>query len=367
MSLRALDYFRATGLPPDPRLEEAIGIVKQRCHQNGRWPLNILHPERIPIEMETGTGSASRWTTLRAAARSGLGYLMPTSIESAPASGSTCVSRNPASAHPARAVSAGEVKAAGCLDQHVQAHQQAGRVAGAVIVDQAFIDQQRSARRQRFIGLRDEHALGFQIPVVQDVSHHDDVHVRQGVLEEAAGSEPDAFLQAVRLDIFLEDGAHLRQVVTDAAEVRIQPRDLHRGVALCRAHIGERGVIRPGELLPDGDGRSPAEARHRLQEFTQPRRVRVERFEHSRAAAADFVLRQARAQPFGEPSPRTGRAGGWPSPACRRCTTSCACPGTGPSLECSGKLRRSAIGKPSATSASRKSRCRARVQAQPPL
>jgi hypothetical protein len=37
-----------------------------RCHQNGRWPLNLLHPERIPLEMETAVGSASRWNTLRA-------------------------------------------------------------------------------------------------------------------------------------------------------------------------------------------------------------------------------------------------------------------------------------------------------------
>ena len=37
-----------------------------RRHQNGRWPLNLLHPEYIPFQMETGVGSASRWNTLRA-------------------------------------------------------------------------------------------------------------------------------------------------------------------------------------------------------------------------------------------------------------------------------------------------------------
>jgi hypothetical protein len=37
-----------------------------RRHQNGRWPLNLLHPERIPLEMETAVASASRWNTLRA-------------------------------------------------------------------------------------------------------------------------------------------------------------------------------------------------------------------------------------------------------------------------------------------------------------
>src|SRR5271168_2816279 len=37
-----------------------------RRHQNGRWPLHLLHPEPIPLEMETAVGSASRWNTLRA-------------------------------------------------------------------------------------------------------------------------------------------------------------------------------------------------------------------------------------------------------------------------------------------------------------
>jgi len=40
--------------------------VIERRHQNGRWPLNLLHPEQIPLQMETDIGSASRWNTLRA-------------------------------------------------------------------------------------------------------------------------------------------------------------------------------------------------------------------------------------------------------------------------------------------------------------
>ena len=64
--LRGLDYLRDAGVPPDSRMEEAIQIVIERRHQNGRWPLNLLHPEKIPLEMETRVGSASRWNTLRA-------------------------------------------------------------------------------------------------------------------------------------------------------------------------------------------------------------------------------------------------------------------------------------------------------------
>jgi hypothetical protein len=64
--LRGLDYLREAGIKPDSRVSEAIDTVIERRHQNGRWPLNLLHPERIPLEMETAVGSASRWNTLRA-------------------------------------------------------------------------------------------------------------------------------------------------------------------------------------------------------------------------------------------------------------------------------------------------------------
>jgi hypothetical protein len=64
--LRGLDYLRDAGIKPDRRIDEAIDVVIQRRHQNGRWPLNLLHPERIPLEMETEVGRASRWNTLRA-------------------------------------------------------------------------------------------------------------------------------------------------------------------------------------------------------------------------------------------------------------------------------------------------------------
>jgi hypothetical protein len=64
--LRGLDYLRNAGIKPDSRVSEAIESVIERRHQNGRWPLNLLHPEHIPLEMETGVGAASRWNTLRA-------------------------------------------------------------------------------------------------------------------------------------------------------------------------------------------------------------------------------------------------------------------------------------------------------------
>ena len=64
--LRGLDYLRNAGIKPDSRAREAIETVTARRHQNGRWPLNLLHPEYIPLKMETHVAMASRWNTLRA-------------------------------------------------------------------------------------------------------------------------------------------------------------------------------------------------------------------------------------------------------------------------------------------------------------
>jgi hypothetical protein len=64
--LRGLDYLRNAGIKPDSRISDAIETVLERRHQNGRWPLNLLHREYIPVELETGVGGASRWNTLRA-------------------------------------------------------------------------------------------------------------------------------------------------------------------------------------------------------------------------------------------------------------------------------------------------------------
>ncbi|HEX4784869.1 MAG TPA: hypothetical protein VH350_11030, partial [Candidatus Sulfotelmatobacter sp.] len=64
--LRGLDYFRNAEIKADGRASDAIDIVMKRRHQNGRWPLNLLHPEFIPLKMETDIARASRWNTLRA-------------------------------------------------------------------------------------------------------------------------------------------------------------------------------------------------------------------------------------------------------------------------------------------------------------
>jgi hypothetical protein len=50
----------------DARIAKAVELVKKRRHQNGRWPLGAVHPDRVTLDMEAGVGKASPWNTLRA-------------------------------------------------------------------------------------------------------------------------------------------------------------------------------------------------------------------------------------------------------------------------------------------------------------
>ena len=63
--LRGLDYFRQAGASRDPRLSEAIDIVRQRRKNDGRWILQNRYPGKVFFEMEK-LGQPSRWNTLRA-------------------------------------------------------------------------------------------------------------------------------------------------------------------------------------------------------------------------------------------------------------------------------------------------------------
>jgi hypothetical protein len=64
--LRALDYFRAAGDQPDPRLAEAITVLRSKEQPDGTWLLENTHPGTVHFPMEDGDGHPSRWNTLRA-------------------------------------------------------------------------------------------------------------------------------------------------------------------------------------------------------------------------------------------------------------------------------------------------------------
>jgi hypothetical protein len=63
--LRALDYFRAVDAPRDPRLSEAIDIVRTRRGEEGRWSLTYSYKGKTYFQLER-IGMPSRWNTLRA-------------------------------------------------------------------------------------------------------------------------------------------------------------------------------------------------------------------------------------------------------------------------------------------------------------
>jgi hypothetical protein len=64
--LRALEYFRVAGDPPDPRVGEAVELVRSKRRPDGRWLLEGTYPGRVHFALEDGDGRPSRWITLRA-------------------------------------------------------------------------------------------------------------------------------------------------------------------------------------------------------------------------------------------------------------------------------------------------------------
>jgi hypothetical protein len=64
--LRALDYFRATGVPPDDRCQEAVELVMGKGDETGRWSLEHVHQGPTHFSMDGPEGFPSRWITLEA-------------------------------------------------------------------------------------------------------------------------------------------------------------------------------------------------------------------------------------------------------------------------------------------------------------
>jgi hypothetical protein len=64
-ALRALDYFRRSGADPDPRMADAVAVVRSKRQPDRRWRLGRLHLGRVHFDLE-GVGTPSRWNTLRA-------------------------------------------------------------------------------------------------------------------------------------------------------------------------------------------------------------------------------------------------------------------------------------------------------------
>jgi hypothetical protein len=73
-ALRGLDYLRAAGVTPDPRVAEAIDLVRSKRDAEGRLPLENPHESELvnarvrdlEFGMDEREGRPSRWNTLRA-------------------------------------------------------------------------------------------------------------------------------------------------------------------------------------------------------------------------------------------------------------------------------------------------------------
>lgn len=63
--LRALDYFRAAGRR-DPRLNEALTILRERQQPDGRWLLDVRHKNTLYEDLAGQVGEPNRWITLQA-------------------------------------------------------------------------------------------------------------------------------------------------------------------------------------------------------------------------------------------------------------------------------------------------------------
>jgi hypothetical protein len=64
--LRGLEYFRAAGDPPDPRLGETMDLLRSKQNADGTWLLENTHAGAVHFALAEEDGQPSRWNTLRA-------------------------------------------------------------------------------------------------------------------------------------------------------------------------------------------------------------------------------------------------------------------------------------------------------------
>jgi hypothetical protein len=66
-ALNAAEYFRAAarhdGVPPDPRLADAIDVIRAARRPDGTWRQEQSHPGRVWFAVDVPPGEPSRWLT----------------------------------------------------------------------------------------------------------------------------------------------------------------------------------------------------------------------------------------------------------------------------------------------------------------
>lgn len=138
---------------------------------------------------------------------------------------------------------------------------------------------------------------------MEDVAHGEDVDLRQIVSEEVAGDEAQPPLQTVVLDVLLERGCDLWEVVANAGEMRVRERDLHCAISLRCPDVSECRMVLPREPRCDCEVGPVAEPGHRREELLQPGRIRVERLEERCVPRLCLVLKLPGSQRLRELTP----------------------------------------------------------------
>lgn len=69
-ALNAADYFRAAAIhdaaAPDPRITDAVELVRSARQPDGTWVQECRHPGRVRFEMDVPAGELSKWLTFHA-------------------------------------------------------------------------------------------------------------------------------------------------------------------------------------------------------------------------------------------------------------------------------------------------------------
>src|SRR5437773_172660 len=178
--------------------------------------------------------------------------------------------------HPRAAIRSRVIEPALRLDQHVQAHKKPESIPPPIVIDDRVEHDERPAVRKRLVRLRDEPPLFVEVPVVEDVSHDENIPLWERIREEVPRLEAKPLLQTERGNVLFEDGANAGQVVPNPGQVRMGEGELYGKPALRGAQVDERAVVPPRELLRYCDGEPHAEPRHSLEKRLQAGGVRVE-------------------------------------------------------------------------------------------
>ena len=122
-------------------------------------------------------------------------------------------------AHPSLTVFSCIVEPTGSFDQHIQAHHETESVFAAIIIDDGIINDDCAAFRKSVKCLAEKHLFLGKVPIMEDVTHDDDINFRQRVLEEISTLKPHSVSHPAVSNKFLEDGLDCGKVEADAGEV----------------------------------------------------------------------------------------------------------------------------------------------------